>query len=69
MGCYGFRSSCAAYPLSRFQTKLNKGVYTLIIATLIVPPLTILAALPATLLYLFMQRWFISGLASGAVKG
>ncbi|BCG58220.1 carbohydrate ABC transporter permease [Paenibacillus sp. URB8-2] len=37
--------SCAAYPLSRFQTKLNKSVYTVIIATLIVPPLTILVPL------------------------
>lgn len=30
---------------------------------------SLLAALPATMMYLFMQRWFISGLASGAVKG
>lgn len=30
---------------------------------------SLLAALPASALYLFMQRWFISGLSSGAVKG
>ena len=29
----------------------------------------IVASLPILLLYLFMQRWFISGLTAGAVKG
>jgi len=37
--------SCAAYPLSRYQSKLNKFMYTLFIATMIVPPLTILVPL------------------------
>lgn len=35
----------AAYPLARFQTKLNKFVYTVFISAMIVPPLTILVPL------------------------
>ena len=29
----------------------------------------ILAGLPLTLLFLFTQRWLVSGLSAGAVKG
>lgn len=35
----------AAYPLARFQTKLNKFFYMLFISALIIPPLTILVPL------------------------
>lgn len=35
----------ASYPLSRFQTRLNKFVYILFISALIVPPLTVLVPL------------------------
>ncbi|MFC4766187.1 carbohydrate ABC transporter permease [Effusibacillus consociatus] len=35
----------ASYPLSRFKTRLNKFMYTLFIAALIVPPLTSLVPL------------------------
>ncbi|MEK4063361.1 MULTISPECIES: carbohydrate ABC transporter permease [Paenibacillus] len=37
--------SLASYPLSRFQTRLNKFVYILFISALIVPPLTVLVPL------------------------
>lgn len=37
--------ACAAYPLSRYQTRLNKFMYTMFISALIVPPLTILVPL------------------------
>jgi raffinose/stachyose/melibiose transport system permease protein len=37
--------SCASYPLARFQTRWNKFIYTLIIACMIVPGLTILVPL------------------------
>jgi raffinose/stachyose/melibiose transport system permease protein len=37
--------SLAAYPLARIQTNLNKFMYTLFVAALIVPPLTILVPL------------------------
>lgn len=37
--------AAAAYPLSRFKTKLNNFVYTLCISCMIVPPLTILVPL------------------------
>lgn len=37
--------SLASYPLSRFQTRLNKFVYIVFISALIVPPLTVLVPL------------------------
>ena len=37
--------SIAAYPLSRFQTRWNKFIYTVFVSALIVPPLTILVPL------------------------
>lgn len=38
-------ASLAAYPLARFRTKLNQGVYSTILACMIVPALTILVPL------------------------
>jgi arabinogalactan oligomer/maltooligosaccharide transport system permease protein len=29
----------------------------------------LIAAIPAALLFMFLQRWIVSGLTSGAVKG
>lgn len=37
--------ACASYPLARFKSKLNKFIYTLFIACMIVPALTILVPL------------------------
>lgn len=37
--------ACAAYPLARYKTKLNNTVFTIIIACMIVPALTILVPL------------------------
>ncbi|KRE48419.1 carbohydrate ABC transporter permease [Paenibacillus sp. Soil724D2] len=37
--------ACAAYPLSRYQTKLNKTVYMVFLSALILPGLTILVPL------------------------
>ncbi|HHV98455.1 MAG TPA: carbohydrate ABC transporter permease [Clostridiaceae bacterium] len=37
--------SCAAYPLSRYRTKLNNIVYMFCISCIVVPPLTILVPL------------------------
>jgi raffinose/stachyose/melibiose transport system permease protein len=40
-----FLGSMAAYPLARRQTKLNKFIYTLFIAVMVIPPLTALVPL------------------------
>ncbi len=45
--------SGAAYPLSRLRTRLNRALYYIIVACLIVPPLTILVPL-----YIMIVRMF-----------
>ncbi|UOF92712.1 carbohydrate ABC transporter permease [Fodinisporobacter ferrooxydans] len=40
-----FLGCLASYPLARFKTRLNKFMYTVFVATMIVPPLTILVPL------------------------
>ena len=38
-------SSMAAYPLARFQTRINNFVYMLLVAVMVIPPLTALVSL------------------------